>query len=169
LRRCWLPGLKARNLHSRNDVRLIHSRVEPSDEYAAGYETTVRKAINQDRGVPDAAVNMTDAVVEGSLVFSHSRINHRAGQAVQADRIVGTGAVLAYRMRADGELRIPALQAGGNVNLSGASLRNPDRIALNGSGMHIRGSLMCEVDVYGREPARKRFRSRGVLLLSNAT
>jgi len=168
-RRCWLPGLKARNLHSRNDVRLIHSRVEPSDDDATNYETTVRKAINQDRGVPDAAVNMTDAVVEGSLVLSHSRITHRSGQAIQADRLVVTGAVLAFRMRAEGETRIPALQAGGNVNLSGASLRNPDGIALNGSGLHIRGSLVGEVDTYGRESTRKRFSSRGVLLLSNAT
>lgn len=168
LRRCWLPGFKARNLRSRNDVRLIRSRVEPPADETADYETTVRKAANQDHGVPDAAVNMTDAVIEGSLVLTHSRIEHRTGQAIQADRLVVTGAVLAYRMRAEGEIRIPALQSGGNVNLSGASLRNPDGIALNGNGMHVRGSLLCEVDSYGRTPARKRFSARGVLLLANA-
>src|SRR5699024_12833214 len=157
-----------RSLHSRDDVRRIPSRVDPADADATNHETTVRKGINQGRAAPDAAVNLTDAVVEGSLVLSHSRITHRSGQALQADRLVVTGAVLAFRMRAEGETRIPALQAGGNVDLSGASLRNPDGIAVNGSGLHIRGSLVCEVDAYGRESTRKRFSSRGVLLFSNA-
>src|SRR5699024_1776136 len=35
--------------------------------------------------------------------------------------------------------------------------------------LRIRGSLVCEVDAYGRESTRKRFSSSGVLLFSNAT
>lgn len=167
-RRCWLPGLKARNLRSRNDVRLIRSKVEVPLDEGSDYETTVRNAANRDRGMPDAAVNLTDAVIEGSLVLTRTRIEHSIGQAIQADRLVVTGAVMAYRMRAEGEVRVPGLRARGNVNFSGATLNNPDGIALNGNGVQINGSLLCEVDTYGRDPSRKEFRARGVILLPNA-
>ncbi|SFP82903.1 hypothetical protein SAMN05421810_103541 [Amycolatopsis arida] len=167
-RQCWLPGLKARNLRSRNDVRLIRSWVEVDDSGRVDNETTVRRARDVDRGVPDAAVNLTDAVIEGSLILTRTRIEHPRAKAVQADRLVVTGALLAYRLEAVGEVRIPGLRAGGNVNLSGATLHNPDGFALNGNGVHIGGSLLCEIDTYSREPESRPFSANGVLFLPSA-
>ncbi|SFA78635.1 hypothetical protein SAMN05216266_101422 [Amycolatopsis marina] len=168
-RKCWLPGLKARNLRSRNDVRLIRSVVEVEVGGRADNETTVRRANDRDRGVPDAAINLTDAVIEGSVVLTRTRIDHPRGKAIQADRLVVTGAFLAYRLDTHGEVRVPGMRAGGNVNFSGATLRNPDGFALNGNGLHIGGSLLCEVDTYGRAGEGKRFSAKGVVYLPSAT
>lgn len=167
-RQCWLPGLKARNLRSRNDVRLIRSVVDVDTSGAADNETTVRRAGIADRGVPDAAVNLTDAVIEGSVVLTRTKINYPKGKAIQADRLVITGALLAYRLQAHGEVRIPGMNVGGNVNFSGASLRNPDGFALNGNGLHIGGSLLCEKDKGGKAGQPRPFTAKGVLFLPSA-
>ncbi|PRX47594.1 hypothetical protein B0I33_105173 [Prauserella shujinwangii] len=164
-RRCWLPGLKARNMRSHNDVRLIRCVVEVETGGRADNETTVRRATEADRGVPDAAVNFTDAVIDGSMVLTRTKIRHPRGKALQGDRLVITGALLAYRLEASGEVRLPGLRTGGNVNLSGATLDNPDGFALNGNGTHIGGSLLCEVDNFGLPTERTRFTARGLLFL----
>ncbi|EHR63889.1 translocation/assembly module TamB domain-containing protein [Saccharomonospora cyanea] len=144
--RCWLPGLKARNFRSRNDLRLVRCRVEVDDDSAErGTDVLTTRT---DRGVPNAAVNLTDAVVDGTVILTGTRINHPGGKALQADRLMVTGALLAYRLTTDGEVRIPGLRAGGNVNFSGARLRNPRGFALNGNGIAVSGSLLCEVDNY---------------------
>lgn len=152
-RHCRLPGLKARNLRSRNDVRLIECLVEAppaaSSDTADG-ETAVRRVSARDRGVPDAAVYLTDAVVEGTVVLSRTEIRHPRGNAIQADRLKITGALLAYRLKAFGEVRLPGMRVGGNVNFSGAQLVNPARLALDCNGAQIGGSLRCSVDTYVR-------------------
>lgn len=163
---CWLPGLKARNLRSKNDVRLIDSVVSidrRSDEPA---ETTMARGHGRQRGMPNAAVNLTDAVIEGSVVLSRSQIHYPTGKAIHADRLSVTGAVLAYRLRTDGELRIPGMRTGGNVNFSGARLINPRGFALNGTGMHIGGSLLCEKDQAGR--TARPFEAEGSVFLPGA-
>src|SRR3954466_2587074 len=73
-RKCWLPGLKARNLRSRNDVRLIRSVIEVEDGNNENAETTVRRSDDRERGVPDAAINLTDAVIEGSMILTRTKI-----------------------------------------------------------------------------------------------
>ncbi|MEC3980652.1 oxidoreductase [Amycolatopsis sp. H20-H5] len=168
-RKCWLPGLKARNLRSRNDVRLIRSVVEVDPDDREIEETTVQRGDDRERGMPNAAVNLTDAVIDGSVVLTRTVISHPRGKAIQADRLHITGALLAYRMVANGEVRIPGLRTGGNVNFSGATLNNPDGFALNGNGLHIGGSLLCEVDNYGPKSQRKRFSANGILYLPSAT
>jgi hypothetical protein len=167
-RKCWLPGLKARNLRSRNDLRLIRSVVEVNGNQREIDETTVQRGDDRERGMPNAAINLTDAVIEGSMVLTRTVISHPHGKAIQADRLTITGALLAYRLEANGEVRIPGLQAGGNVNFSGASLNNPDGFALNGNGVQIGGSLLCEVDNYGPASQRKRFSCKGILYLPSA-
>lgn len=163
-RRCRLPGLKARNFRSRNDLRLIRSMVEVDAGFADG-ETTVRRAEEAERGLPDAAINLTDAAIDGSVVLTRSYISHPRGKAMHADRLQIAGALLAYGLRADGEVRIPGVRAGGNVNFSGARLSNPDGFALNGNGLQVGGSLLCEVDTYGPRSARRRFTADGMLYL----
>ena len=167
-RKCWLPGLNARNLRSRNDVRLIRSVVEVDGQQRDVDETTVQRGDDRERGMPNAAVNLTDAVIEGSMVLTRTEITHPRGKAIQADRLNITGALLAYRLIANGEVRLPGLRAGGNVNFSGATLNNPDGFALNGNGLQIGGSLLCEVDNYGPAAQRKRFSCNGVLYLPSA-
>jgi hypothetical protein len=161
-RRCWLPGLKARNFRSLNDVRLIRCRVEvDTNRPDAGTDVLTSKT---DRGVPNAAVNFTDAVVKGTVILTGTRINHPSGKALQADRLDITGAFLAYRLTAAGEVRIPGLKAGGNVNFSGARLTNPKGFALNGNGISVSGSLLCEVDNY-RPGAPRPFSASGMVYL----
>jgi hypothetical protein len=167
-RRCWLPGLKARNLRSRNDVRLIRSVVQPFPGGTDDGETAVQRSDTRERGVPDAAINLTDAVVEGSVVLTRTRIASAHGRAIQADRLKISGAFLAYRLRADGQVRLPGMWTGGNVNFSGATLNNPGGFALDGNGVHIGGSLLCEVDNYGAADKRQPFTARGVLHLPSA-
>ncbi|HWD04611.1 MAG TPA: oxidoreductase [Amycolatopsis sp.] len=168
-RKCWLPGFKARNLRSRNDVRLIRSVVEVGPEDSEVPETTIMRGDDRERGMPNAAVNLTDAVVEGSVVLTRTTIRHPHGKAIQADRLVIHGALLAYRMLARGEVRVPGMRTGGNVNFSGATLDNPEGFALNGNGLHIGGSLLCEVDNYGPAAERKRFSAKGIVYLPSAT
>ncbi|MFE6609986.1 oxidoreductase [Amycolatopsis sp. NPDC057786] len=167
-RKCWLPGLKARNLRTRNDVRLIRSVVHVDAEHELE-ETTVQRGDDRERGMPNAAVNLTDAVIEGSVVLTRTVITHPRGKAIQADRVNIVGALLAYRLVANGEVRIPGMRAGGNVNFSGATLNNRDGFALNGNGIHIGGSLLCEVDNYGPAAQRKRFSASGIMFLPSAT
>lgn len=162
--RCRLPGLLARNLRTGNDLRLIKCYIEAEAGGSDG-ETTMRRADDVDRGMPDAAVNLTDAVIEGSAVLTATRIVHPHGKAVHADRLLVTGALLAYRLDAEGEVRIPGLRTGGNVNFSGASLRNPDGFALNGNGAVVGGSLLCELDRPGGDAGSQRFATRGLLYL----
>lgn len=165
-RRCWLPGLKARNLRSRNDVRLIGCLVEVPE--TADGETAVQRASGRDRGLPDAAINLTDAVVEGTVVLTRTEIRHPQGSAVQADRLLITGALLAYRLRALGEVRLPGMRVGGNVNFSGARLENPARFALDCNGVQIGGSLLCAVDTFGSADRHQPFVARGELHLLSA-
>lgn len=167
-RRCWLPGLKARNLRSRNDVRLIRSVVQPFPGGTDDGETAVQRGDTRERGVPDAAINLTDAVVEGSLVLTRTRIASAFGRAIQADRLKIGGALLAYRLKADGQVRVPGMWTGGNVNFSGATLSNPSGFALDANGVHIGGSLLCEVDNFGAADNRQPFTARGVLHLPSA-
>ncbi|MEU4669472.1 oxidoreductase [Amycolatopsis sp. NPDC023774] len=168
-RKCWLPGLKARNLRSRNDVRLIRSVVEVGPEDSEIPETTIMRGDDRERGMPNAAVNLTDALIEGSVVLTRTTIKHPHGKAMQADRLVITGALLAYRMVARGEVRVPGMRTGGNVNFSGATFDNPDGFAFNGNGIHIGGSLLCEVDNYGPAAERKRFSAKGIMYFPSAT
>ncbi|WP_246127345.1 oxidoreductase [Amycolatopsis rhizosphaerae] len=164
-RRCWLPGLRARNLRSRNDVRLIRSVVQPMPGTNEG-ETAVQREDSRERGIVDAALNLTDAVIEGSVVLTRTVIDSVHGRAIQADRLKISGAFLAYRLRADGEVRVPGMWTGGNVNLSGAVLRNPKGFALDGNGLYVGGSLLCDVDNFGSK--RQPFNARGVLHLPSA-
>jgi len=165
--RCRLPGLHARNLRTSNDLRLIKCYVEVAPGTSDG-ETTMRRVDELDRGMPDAAVNLTDAVVEGSVVLTGSHVHHPRGKAIHADRLLVTGALLAYRLRVEGEVRVPGMHTGGNVNFSGAQLRNPGGFVIDGNGARIGGSLLCEVDRPGGDTAPRSFSSTGLLYLPSA-
>jgi hypothetical protein len=124
---CWLPGLQAKNSRCANDLILK--------------ETTV-----------DGLVDLVDAEIEGSLDLKGSKLGTASGtRALHADRLVLAGALLANNMTARGEVRMPGLRAGGNVNFSGAVLDNPTGYALNGYGMHVGGNLLCGIDPASQE------------------
>lgn len=158
---CVLPGLRARNLHCRNDLRLHSTDVElAAAEHLADWEP----------GVPDAAVVLTDAVVDGSVVLTRSKVRHPHGKALQADRLRVAGAVTAYHMAGDGEVRFAGMRTGGNVNFSGSQLNNPEGIALNVTGVQVHGSLLCESDpgVNGYEEPRP-FTANGMVFVPGAS
>jgi hypothetical protein len=137
---CLLPGLAARNVYSRNDISLLDCTV---------------------RGGP---VDLTDARVKGSLVLNDSRLAHPGQRALHADRLELSGALLGHNLEVVGELRIAGLRAGGNVNLSGAGLHNPDGYALDGNGLHVGGNLVCGTD----GASGRRFTTSGCLFLPSA-
>ncbi|WP_237774603.1 hypothetical protein [Actinosynnema sp. ALI-1.44] len=122
-RDCWLPGLQAKNMRCDNDLVLVSSTVDGS------------------------TVDLVDTQIEGSLNLADSRIGNHTGRALQADRLVCAGTLLANNLVARGEIRMPGLRAGGNVNFSGAVLDNADGYALNGYGLHVGGNLLCGIDV----------------------
>jgi cytoskeletal protein CcmA (bactofilin family) len=167
---CSLPGLKARNLRCKHDLLIVRSEVSAEPDRADEPVTSVALTSWKDPGVPQAAVVLTDAVVDGSVVLTRSHVGAVKGRAIQADRAQVSGALLGYRMRVDGEMRLPGLRTGGNVNLSGSGLSNRYGIALDATGAHIGGSLLCATD-YGRrdrkEPARA-FEVEGLLSLPNS-
>jgi hypothetical protein len=136
-RECWLPGLQAKNMRSDNDLVLSSTIVDGS------------------------AVNLVDADIDGSLILQSSRLHHPGGRALNADRLVLAGALLANNMKVRGEIRMPGLRAGGNVNFSGALLDNPEGYVLNGYGVHVGGNLLFAIDMTTGE----RFSCTGQLFL----
>jgi hypothetical protein len=116
---CWMPGLEGRNLYSDNDLRLVGG-------------TWV-----------EGPVDLTDAEVSGSLDLTRARLVNAGGYALHADRLQLAGALLAAHIDVRGQLRIPGLRTGGNVNLAGALLDSPEGYALDGNGVHVGGNLQC--------------------------
>lgn len=139
-RDCALPGLHARNMRSDNDVLLVAGTVV------------------------HGTVDLTDADIHGSLVLRHSKLVGTTGPALHANRLQLAGALLAANMQAEGEVRIPGMRTGGNVNFAGALLNNPKGFALNGNGIQVGGNLHMTPD--GATGAA--FRSIGQVLLASA-
>jgi hypothetical protein len=136
---CVLPGLQARNLRTDNDLVLLRTFV---------------------RGT----VDLTDADVRGTVVLRDSTLVSRNGRpALHGDRLQAAGALLAARLSAKGEIRLPGLRTGGNVNFAGAVLDNPKGFALNGNGMQVGGNLYFTVCPQGNP-----FRSVGQVFLPTA-
>ena len=135
---CRLPGLEGRNLYSDNDIRLIGG-------------TRVH-----------GPIDLTDAEISGSLELTDARLVNPGGNTLHADRLQLAGALLGANLEVEGALRIPGLRTGGNVNLAGAWLHNPDGFALDGNGLRIGGNLRCGPS------AKRRFRSTGWLYLPSA-
>ncbi|HEY0805010.1 MAG TPA: hypothetical protein VGD84_08100 [Pseudonocardiaceae bacterium] len=137
LRGCWLPGLSARNTRCDNDIGLIN--------------TTVR----------GGTVDLTDATIRGSLLLTGSRLSHPGRYALRADRLELAGALLGTSIDVAGEVRVPGMHSGGNINFSGATLHNPDGAAMDGNGMHVGGNLVCGTDI----ATGRRFTSVGWVFL----
>ncbi|WP_424183518.1 hypothetical protein ACOBQX_16120 [Actinokineospora sp. G85] len=136
---CWLPGLLGRNLSSDNDIRLI------------------------DDTVVCGTVELTDADVRGSLLLTGCSITSDDGAALHADRLNLAGALLAAKLEADGEVRIPGVRTGGDVSFAGALLSNPTGFALNAAGLNVGGRLHLTIDTAGIP-----FRAIGQVFLPNA-
>jgi len=135
---CWMPGLEGRNLYSDNDLRLVGG-------------TWV-----------EGRVDLTDAEVSGSLELTRARLVNVGGYALHADRLQLAGALLAAHLEVHGQMRMPGLRTGGNVNLAGALLDSPEGYALDGNGLHVGGNLQCVAT------SERRFESIGRLYLPSA-
>jgi hypothetical protein len=138
-RGCWLPGLEGRNLSCDNDLMLV------------------------DGTVVEGLVDLTDGDIHGSLVLNDSRLNNSDGRTLHADRLHLAGALLGARMISNGQLRIPGLVTGGNVNFAGAFLNNPKGYSINGPAMHVGGNMHLTAD-----SRTGPFRTVGRLLLVSA-
>jgi hypothetical protein len=138
-KRCWLPGLEGRNLSCDNELRIGHGTVV------------------------DGVVDLTDGDIHGSLDLRDAVLNNPEGLALHADRLQLAGALLGARLRANGQIRVPGLRTGGNVNFAGAFFNNPKGFSLNGPAMHVGGNMHLTAD-----PALGPFRSIGRLFLPSA-
>jgi hypothetical protein len=136
---CWLPGLEGRNLSCDNELRLV------------------------DGTVVDGRVDLTDGDIRGSLDLRDSVLNNPDGLALHADRLQLAGALLGARLRANGQVRIPGLRTGGNVNFAGAMFNNPKGFSLNGPALHVGGNMHLTSDAKTGP-----FRSIGRLFLPSA-
>lgn len=134
---CRFPGIYGRNLTTSNDVRITDCDVE-------------------------STIDLVDAKSGGSLVLDDSRLH--SWRVLNADRLTVAGALVALRLQTSGQIRIPGARITGNLNLSGADLHSAGRSALNAIGVHIGGSLRCDVDPRDGGSAR----IAGTVLLTNA-
>ncbi|RBM15602.1 hypothetical protein DI005_28020 [Prauserella sp. PE36] len=116
---CSLPGLRARNARVRGDIRLLGCEVAAD-------------------GLDDAAVDLTDAWVGGSLVLTGSRLQHPDAQALRADRLTVTGSVSAQRLDVIGEVGLCGLRTGGDLDASAARIGG----TLSLTGAHVGGDLL---------------------------
>ncbi|MEV0676860.1 hypothetical protein AB0I60_10075 [Actinosynnema sp. NPDC050436] len=114
---CLLPGLRARNLSSANEVSLAGSTVQ-------------------------GVVDLTDADIAASLSLRGSALRVPGDVAVLADRVKLAGALLAQQVSVQGELRMAGAQIGGYANFAGAVLDNPGGYAVRATNAHVGGSLL---------------------------
>ncbi|SNR27108.1 hypothetical protein SAMN06265360_10121 [Haloechinothrix alba] len=166
--RCWMPGLKARNLRSKYDVRVLNSCVDARSDGGDGTATAGAHMVPPGRDVHTAAVNLTDANVDSSVSLAGSVIRNPGDRAVHADRMQVTGAFLAHLTAVEGEVRMPGLRTGGNANFSGAHLDNPAGAALVADGAHVGGLLICEKRQVAWHTRARSFSTRGSVHLTNA-
>ncbi len=138
-RQCWLPGLAGRNLTSANDVSLDGCTVV-------------------------GPVDLTDSDIAGSVLLRTCTLRAPGELALHADRMKVAGALLAYGIRTEGEVRVAGALINGNCNFSGAVLHNPGGFSLNGNGMQVGGNLLCGMWA----ESDRRFTSHGTVMLPNA-
>ncbi|GGM57745.1 oxidoreductase [Longimycelium tulufanense] len=148
---CWLPGLRAKNLRSENDLVLTRSTVDGS---------------SLETGVHDA-VDLTDSDINGSLRLEYSNLRHPGHRALLADRMRARGGLVGTGIRVDGELRLAGMRLGGYLTLNGARLHNPGRDALNGNGIHVGGHLVANHATWGPATGEP-FRAVGRIFLPSA-
>ncbi|MBK1785938.1 hypothetical protein [Prauserella cavernicola] len=115
LAQCTLPGLRARNLRVRGDVRLRDCEVREQGE-----------------------LELVDTDVGGSVVLTGSRLHHPGGAALHAERLSVGGSLVARGLDAIGELELRGLRAGGDLDLTQARLAG----TLSLSGAHAGGDLV---------------------------
>jgi hypothetical protein len=137
---CSLPGIEGRNLTTDNDLRLVGGTVV------------------------NGKIDLTDGEINGSFELRGTTLVNRTDYALHADRLQIAGALLAVGIDVEGQLRMPGLTTGGNVNFAGADLNNPSGYSLDGNGLHVGGNLHCVAD----KESGRRFRSTGRMFLPSA-
>jgi len=142
LLRCELPaGLQANGLRVTRDLDLSRSTV-------AGALWTPASTSKQ------SAIWLCEAEIGGRLLCVGTRIRPDGVRAIQADRLRVAGAVrLIHGFEADGEVRLLGAHIDGSLDMSGASVHNPDGVALSLSDMALGGSLFLTGDATYRTPA----------------
>jgi hypothetical protein len=142
LLRCALPaGLQANGLRVTRDLDLSRSTV-------AGALWTPASTSKQ------SAIWLCEAEIGGRLLCVGTRIRPDGVRAIQADRLRVAGAVrLIHGFEADGEVRLLGAHIDGSLDMSGASVHNPDGVALSLSDMALGGSLFLTGDATCRTPA----------------
>jgi hypothetical protein len=132
-----LPGLLANGVRVHGDLDLSHSRITGAHRTGA---STSRQA----------AIWLCESTVDGR-VLCEGTVIEAGDRALQGDRMVVGGPLrLLHGFSAIGEIRLVGARIGGSVDLSGACLAAPGRLALDLADASLGGSLLVIADRTGR-------------------
>lgn len=169
---CTLPGVEARLVCVRGDLRLTASRVEgPTNLENAEITGTLQlsgarlirpggRALSAGGMVVGGGVlgrhgltvegeaRLIGARIDGGVLLEGASFSHPDGTALCLDEVVTNRIVLSGGFRTDGELRLRGAQVSGEVSLFDARLRARDR-ALRARGMTAGELVLVPAEVTG--------------------
>jgi hypothetical protein len=169
---CALPGLEARLLAVRGDLRLTSSRVDgpvslenaeisgtlqlsgmclthPGGRALSAGGVVVGGGLCGRHGLRvSGEARLIGARVDGGVLLEGAEFRHPQGTALCLDEVVTNRVVLTDGFRSDGELRLRGAQVSGEVNLWRAYLRAPQR-ALRARGMSAGELVLVPAQVSG--------------------
>jgi hypothetical protein len=88
------------------------------------------------------SLRMSGAQVSGSADLSHARIFAGARALTLSHAVIG-GKLTGESLQVEGETRLHNARISGNIQLPGATLRNPGGVALTGGGLDVSGGMFC--------------------------
>jgi hypothetical protein len=139
--------------------------------FLVAHNLTTRGNLELDKGFASRMVFLAGARIGGALLLSGADLNNPDDVALFADGLVVEQSMICRKgvksrgsirisggFKSRGGIRISGGDIGGNLELDGATLTNPNGQALVADGLQVRGSLFC----------RDKFRAEGEVRLSGA-
>jgi hypothetical protein len=119
LKRCWVPGLSARQFETRGDLTL-------------DWLTGAREVL------------LAGARIGGVLSLRHAQLDNGDGVVLDGDRLDVHLEMDCSHLQATGRVKLLGAQIGGQLSLAGARLSNQNATALSASGLQVSGDMFCE-------------------------
>lgn len=124
------------------------------------------------RNLPGALkLDLSNGRIGGDLDLSGSRFSNKVEETIYADYLsVGRDFVMTNGFTSEGSVRLAGASIRGDINCAGGSFLRPDGVALNASGIDVKGNayLSRKSRVGGKSEPYEEFRVEGATELSNA-